>query len=173
MATAVVTLLGVTNIIVVREGYLTALVTAFLIELAGAVIAIFKSANFFGDVEKPLNTEDDLRKSITKLDSAFGYLNRALKEQHIHFQSQLASAKHLAPTPETDTMVLIATIKGNVGNVPPEIINELLGVIADILEKKPHIRANLAPSLISLCKTLPAEYAGESSRILHLLENKA
>jgi len=69
-------------------------------------------------------------------------------------------------------MVLIATIKGNIGNVPPELINESLGVIADILETKPHIRVNLAPSLISLCKTLPAEYAGESSRILQLLENK-
>ena len=45
VATSVVTLLGVTNVIAVREGHLTALITAFLVELAGAVIAIFKGRN--------------------------------------------------------------------------------------------------------------------------------
>jgi len=54
-ATAIVTLLGVTNVIQIQEGYLTALVSAFLLELTGAVIAIFKSANFFEGDHKPLN----------------------------------------------------------------------------------------------------------------------
>ena len=47
--TSAVTLLGVTGIIPIAGGYLTALVSAFLIELAGAVIALFKRAEFFSE----------------------------------------------------------------------------------------------------------------------------
>jgi hypothetical protein len=69
-ATSVVTLLGVTSVITIREGYLTALVTAFLIELAGAVIAIFKGADFFASEKNQIAAEEDIRSSIRKLDTA-------------------------------------------------------------------------------------------------------
>lgn len=52
VVTAVVTLAGIIGIAKISGGYLTALVTAFLIESAGAVVAIFRKADFFTDDEK-------------------------------------------------------------------------------------------------------------------------
>lgn len=52
VATAVVTLLGVTGVVSVRDGYLTALIAAFLVESAGAVVAIFRGADFFSEDEQ-------------------------------------------------------------------------------------------------------------------------
>ena len=49
-ATSVVTLLGVTGIVHIVEGYLWPLVGAFLLELAGAVVAIFRRARFFDEL---------------------------------------------------------------------------------------------------------------------------
>jgi hypothetical protein len=47
--TSIITLLGVIGVIKISDGYLSALVSAFLIESAGAVVAIFKRADFFSD----------------------------------------------------------------------------------------------------------------------------
>jgi len=52
-ATCVVTLLGVMGVLHISDGYLNALFTAFIIELGGAVIAIFKGAKFFIEEGKP------------------------------------------------------------------------------------------------------------------------
>ncbi len=58
--TAGITLLGITDIIAIREQYLTPLFSALLIELVGAVIALYKVAKFFDDDAspqlQPLNT---------------------------------------------------------------------------------------------------------------------
>jgi hypothetical protein len=48
VATAVTTLLGITNVITIRDGYLNTLFSALILEVIGAVIALFKSASFFG-----------------------------------------------------------------------------------------------------------------------------
>jgi hypothetical protein len=50
--TSLVTLMGVTGVIHIADGYLTPLVGAFLLELAGAVIAVFRRAEFFTDDEQ-------------------------------------------------------------------------------------------------------------------------
>ena len=47
--TSLITLLGVTGIIHIVDGYLWPLVGAFLIELAGAILAVFRRAEFFDD----------------------------------------------------------------------------------------------------------------------------
>ena len=169
-ATSVITLLGVTNVIPIREGYLTALVGAFLIELAGAVIAIFKSADFFASEKDQITAEEDIRNSIRKLDTAFGYLEDSLKAQSLHFQSRILASTHLAPTPRTDIMVLTDQIERNVGKVHPDAISEALGTIADILEKKVQIGPGERAALVSLCKTLPPEFTGPSSRVLQALQ---
>ena len=171
-ATSIVTLLGVTSVITIREGYLTALVGAFLIELAGAVIAIFKSADFFASDKNQITAEEDIQNSIRKLDTAFGYLDDRLKAQAIHFQSRLLASRHLAPTPRTDIMVLISQIETNVGKIHPDVIKEALGAIADVLEAEVHIGSSERATLVSLCKSLPTEFAGLSSRVLHVLESK-
>ena len=171
-ATSVVTLLGVTSVITIREGYLTALVSAFLIELAGAVIAIFKSADFFASEKNQITAEEDIRSSIRKLDAAFGYLDDRLKAQAIHFQSRLLASQHVTPTPRTDIMVLSSQIEANVGKIHPDVIKEALGAIADVLETKVHIGSGEKATLVSLCKSLPTEFAGPSSRVLHALESK-
>jgi hypothetical protein len=46
-ATAIITLLGIMGVLQIREGYLTSLVATLLIESAGAVIALFRGAEFF------------------------------------------------------------------------------------------------------------------------------
>jgi hypothetical protein len=58
-AISLVTLLGVTNVIAIRNGHLTVLVTFCLIELEGTVIAIFKSANFLAPEKTPITAEED------------------------------------------------------------------------------------------------------------------
>lgn len=48
-ATAALTLLGMADIIKVRDGYLDGLYYALILELVAAVIALFRSTRFFGD----------------------------------------------------------------------------------------------------------------------------
>ena len=96
-ATAVVTLLGVTGVIAIQDGYLTALVGAFLIELAGAVIAIFKGADFFASEKNQITAEESIRGSIRKLDAAIGHLDDRQRAQALHFQSRLLASQHLTP----------------------------------------------------------------------------
>jgi len=171
-ATSVITLLGVTSVITIREGYLTALISAFLIGLAGAVIAIFKGANFFASERNQITAEDDIRNSIRKLDTAIGYLHDSLKAQAIHFQSRLLASRHLTPTPRTDIMVLVHQIEAGVGKIHRDAIDEALSAIADVLEAKVHIGSGEKAALVSLCKTLPTEFAGPTSRLLQALESK-
>jgi hypothetical protein len=64
--TSIVTLLGVTGVITIRDGYLTSLVAAFLVETAGAVIAIFNRADFFTDDSKT----DEIVASINERHAA-------------------------------------------------------------------------------------------------------
>lgn len=45
--TAFVTLLGIVGALKISAGYLTALVTALLVESAGAIVALFRKADFF------------------------------------------------------------------------------------------------------------------------------
>src|SRR5436189_27513 len=52
VATTIVTLLGLIGLIHIPGGYLTGLVSAFLVELAGAVVAIFRRADFFTDEDQ-------------------------------------------------------------------------------------------------------------------------
>jgi len=54
LATAVITLLGITKVIAIGSGYLNALVAAFLVELAGAVVAMYKQAPFFVSKSKTI-----------------------------------------------------------------------------------------------------------------------
>ena len=171
-ATAVVTLLGVTGVIAIQDRYLATLMGAFLIELTGAVIAIFKGANFFVSDKSGTTADEDIRNSIRKLDTAFGYLHDSMRAQAIHFQSRLLSSQHQAPTSRTDIMVLANEIKSSAGKIPPEAINEALAAIADALEAKVHIGAGEKATLVSLCTALPEEFAGTSSRLLQVLENK-
>jgi len=171
-ATSVITLLGVTSVITIREGYLTALISAFLIELAGAVIAIFKGADFFASEKDQITAEEDIRNSIRKLDTAIGYLHDSVKTQAIHFQSRLLASQHLTPTPRTDIMALAHQIETSVGKIHPDAINEALGAIADVLEAKVHIGRSERATLVSLCKTLPTEFSGATSRLLQALESQ-
>ncbi len=51
-ATAVITLLGITGVLRIERAYLTTLLTASLVELAAALIAIFRRTEFFTDDEQ-------------------------------------------------------------------------------------------------------------------------
>ena len=47
--TALLTLLGVAEIVKIREGYLNALFTGLILELVTVVVGLFRSTRFFGD----------------------------------------------------------------------------------------------------------------------------
>lgn len=62
VATTVVTLLGITNVLTISESYLKLLVPAFLVGVGGAILTIFKSGDFFSDEAKKLENEIRLLK---------------------------------------------------------------------------------------------------------------
>jgi hypothetical protein len=74
-ATAVVTLLGVVKVLPIEQENLRWLLGAFLIELAGAVIALFRGAPFFSKDELKKNIEpakdeiDALKKAMAAVES--------------------------------------------------------------------------------------------------------
>lgn len=63
-------------------------------------------------------------------------------------------------------------IETNLGKVRPDVLKEAIGVIADVVEVGANISSGQKAALMSLCKSLPPEFAGESSRLLELLEGK-
>ena len=75
-ATALITLLGLIDLVPVREGFLAGLVTAFLIELAGAVIAMFRMAKFFTDDETFAPLTKDRAEANASLDGHDDRVNR-------------------------------------------------------------------------------------------------
>lgn len=60
VATAFITLLGITEVITIKDGYLGPLFGALIIELIGAVISLFRKADFFGSkIESNVLTEKE------------------------------------------------------------------------------------------------------------------
>lgn len=51
IATAIVTLLGITNLLQVKDGYLGPLFTALLIELIGSVVGLYRATKFFDEAK--------------------------------------------------------------------------------------------------------------------------
>jgi len=91
LATSIVTLLGVIGAINIASGYLTSLVAAFLIELAGAVIAIFQRADFFStDEATPKDGKwNKIQRTDTKVVTfeGIGILERFRKAQKVRLLS--------------------------------------------------------------------------------------
>ena len=48
-ATALLTLLGVADVVKIKEGYLNALFTGLILQLVAAIVGLFRSTRFFGD----------------------------------------------------------------------------------------------------------------------------
>jgi hypothetical protein len=69
-------------------------------------------------------------------------------------------------------MVLVSMIERQNGKVPTETIGEAMSAIADVLEEKIHIGSTERAALITLCKKLPEELAGNTSRVLDALNTK-
>lgn len=74
--TAAVTLLGITNVISIKDKYLGPLCAALLIELVGSVIGIYRKVDFFDDNNKSLDdnpfkslNENGKSKSSNKIDN--------------------------------------------------------------------------------------------------------
>lgn len=50
IATSVITLLGIVDVVEIKDEYLSKLIVAFLIELSGGVVFVYKQADFFGNM---------------------------------------------------------------------------------------------------------------------------
>ena len=61
-ATAVITLLGITNVIKINQNFLTALFSALILEVIAAVILVFNSFNF-NEEEKPIHFREILHQA--------------------------------------------------------------------------------------------------------------
>jgi len=86
-ATSVVTLLGVVGKLSIDQGNLTLLLSAFLIELAGAVIALFRGAPFFvatGDVASAVSNSAEIIDQLTPQIEAI-YLGQTQADVNRHF----------------------------------------------------------------------------------------
>jgi hypothetical protein len=66
-ATAIVTLLGVIGIVTIQGAQLNALLGAFLLELAGAVVVLFRGAPFFGTMGDVAGSVSDSVEVIDQL----------------------------------------------------------------------------------------------------------
>ena len=121
----------------------------------------------------PANAEEEIRISIGKFDSAIGHLYEWKREYEIIMQARMLAGPHLGPTPETDAMVLIRAIESNLGKIRPEVINQALGSIADILEAHVRLGPSIRAHLLSLIKSLPNEASGQGAKILQLIEHKS
>jgi hypothetical protein len=79
VVTSAVTLLGVLGIVPIREAYLNALLGAFLIELAGAVVALFKRTDFFA--VKDSASSASLADAVDTFDRLSDEIEAAIKNQ--------------------------------------------------------------------------------------------
>jgi hypothetical protein len=59
VATATITLLGILRIVHIDDFYLRGLFSAFLVELGGAVIGLFKKVDFFTNSDAPEKESDN------------------------------------------------------------------------------------------------------------------
>jgi hypothetical protein len=172
-ATAVVALLGVTGVIGIQEGYLTPLVAAFLIELGGAVIAIFKGANFFEEAKGTIAAEAEIRDSLRKLDRAFGNNHDRLNAFIVNIEAELLSLKYLAKTPMTDMLVAINLVEKYLDTVDEQSMDRLLSSIVDILKTGIGTGSAVRPALLNLAAKLPEKYAGQKEQLLFHLKKRS
>lgn len=73
IVTSVVTLLGITKVILIDDGYLKVLTGAFLIELSGAIITLFKGVDFFSQEDARSTSNDNVtmvHAKASKVDSS-------------------------------------------------------------------------------------------------------
>jgi hypothetical protein len=93
-ATVVVTLLGIVGLVHVESGYLQILVPAFLLALAGAVIALFRRSDFFTDdqSEQP-NAIDNLRKEHLESDAHNQQVIQSLTESNAQKEAEAAKLR--------------------------------------------------------------------------------
>lgn len=97
--TAIITILGITGVIkTIHKKYLNALFTALIIEVIGAVIGVFKSADFFQEgkipekiyaatyLESSGNYHDDLFKIITELQHIEDYEDISSKNMELELE---------------------------------------------------------------------------------------
>jgi len=82
-ATAIVTLLGITGMITISTGYLSALLSAFLIESAAAVVALFARTDFYSKEDDRIHSE-----AILALQKEHSDTINSLKNEYLASQEQ-------------------------------------------------------------------------------------
>lgn len=75
VVTAVITLLGIVQVLTIKPGYLNTLVGVFVVEIAGAVIALFRRVDFFPD-----ETPREVTESTQSEKTSKGVYDRSIPE---------------------------------------------------------------------------------------------
>ncbi len=82
-ATAIITFLGITNVIKINKNYLTAMFSALILEVVAAVILVFQSFDFAGPEAVDLNAvieEADIRATLAPRQTPEAFIISQLRE---------------------------------------------------------------------------------------------
>jgi hypothetical protein len=91
--TTIVTLLGVTGVIAIKDSHLKLLAAAFFIELVGAVIAILRVASFRDPAPQKASQFDAYaRDAMERIESRNQVLREQVRELHVHLEEEIFNA---------------------------------------------------------------------------------
>lgn len=116
--TTVVTLLGLTNIIQLEEKDKDRLITAFLVESATAVIALFTRAPFFKDESPPIITSPSLNPNTTNRK------NKVIKKEKIFCASSTQWGEYGFKDNEGDISALKSAFGNNLLSVNDSLTSD-------------------------------------------------
>jgi hypothetical protein len=172
--TALLVLLGITSVLPIRDGYLTPLMGAFIVESAAAVIALFRGADFFSTpVLSGPQPSEELAADMKRMRAENAKIQKYLCDVRLAFETSIFRATHTAPTPETDLMVLIGHVQHWAPHATPEVIDRALSVIVDHLEDKPRVNGPMRTALVKLGETLRPQNSALKERLRDALTLKS
>ena len=105
VATATVTLLGITKRINIDKEYLKPLFTALILEVVGAVIALFAAADFFGDSAASFTRTLPIEVRSDSSDIAIANINRIISENKTYSQ-KMATLENILAQKEQEIVKL-------------------------------------------------------------------
>jgi len=89
VVTTIITLLGVIGVLRISQGHLTMLLSAFLVELAGALVALFRRTEFFA--------EDEHTREIMALKKSYETYMGELEQKYRDLVEQSAQEHSYSP----------------------------------------------------------------------------
>jgi hypothetical protein len=104
--TAVITILGILNVVTIGEFYLKGLFSALLIELVGAVVGIYRKTDFFNQTDSAMRDRDDENAQRVSMSNTSGIPDPAAYGVTI-------------TQPEPNKAITVIDVRGTIRKSPP------------------------------------------------------